>query len=123
MATKHKRTARRRRGAPIYFKINITCEPPEGVNLPLFVLSHGRKDTVQWHNPTDKLCTLTFSGGDPFPPSVTIDPGGDSDVYSATKAGPPPPGWPSQKVYKVYHYGVDCKGGRCFKSPGGGIKP
>jgi hypothetical protein len=104
--------------------INITCEPPEGVDKPWFELSYFWKDTVQWHNPTDKECTLTFTGGPPFPSSVTIDPsGGKSPKFSAEHAPGPPTGAPPDKPYRVYTYSVDCKGGCRFGSPGGGVKP
>lgn len=102
--------------------INITCQPPEGADPPWFQLSFDAKDTVQWINPTNAQCTLTFHGGSPFPRSVTIPPGASSPVFSAANAPGPPAGWPPNKIYKTYKYTVDCVDG-CSFDPGGGILP
>jgi hypothetical protein len=103
--------------------VTITGTGLEGVDQPFFVLSRSRSETVRWHNSTDKECTLTFSGGSPFPRRVIISAGGFSDVFSAANAPGPPAGWPEDTVYKVYHYSVDLAGGSLFESPGGAVKP
>jgi len=102
--------------------INITCLPPDGVDTAWFELYHSRHDTVQWNNPTDKQCTLTFKGGAPFPHSVTIDPQDSSPVFSADNGPAPPVDCPAEKVYRVYYYSVECARG-CSFDPGGGMKP
>jgi hypothetical protein len=95
----------------------------DGVDQPWFELSRGRSETVQWHNVTGSKCTLTVSGGPPFPHRIVILNGEYSDVFSAADApGPPFPDWPEGKVYKVYHYSIDIEGGNLIESPGGGIK-
>ena len=110
--------------APVNNVITITGQPLEGVDQPFFVLSRGNSDTVRWHNGTSNKCTLTFSGGPPFPRRVIIPAGGDSAVFSAADAPGPPAGWPTDRVYKVYRYSVDIEGGALFdESPGGGVKP
>jgi hypothetical protein len=102
--------------------INITCLPPDGVDIPWFELSHGGEDTVEWHNGSAMECTLTFKGGAPFPHSVTIASANDSPQFHARNGPPPPAGCPPGQIYRVYYYSVDCAKG-CSFDPGGGMRP